>query len=79
MKLKQIVLKNFMNYTNAEINFPDNGIILVTGENGAGKSSAFIDSMMAFVPSTLPPPVWSESNLVAIRPKAACQNARWGA
>ncbi|WP_457622809.1 AAA family ATPase [Persephonella sp.] len=39
MILKRIYLKNFLTHTETEINFPDRGIIVFIGENGAGKSS----------------------------------------
>ncbi|ACO03573.1 MAG TPA: hypothetical protein DEP48_02005 [Persephonella sp.] len=39
MILKRIYLKNFLTHTETEINFPDKGITVFIGENGAGKSS----------------------------------------
>ena len=40
MIFKNLKLKNFKSHVNSSINF-DNGVTLVIGENGAGKSSIF--------------------------------------
>jgi DNA repair exonuclease SbcCD ATPase subunit len=35
----KLVLKNFMSHDSSEVELPPSGIILVTGDNGAGKSA----------------------------------------
>src|SRR5918999_1522542 len=45
MKLEKLVMKGFMRFKEQqEIIFPENQVILVTGENGAGKTS-LLDSL----------------------------------
>tara|TARA_A100001515_G_scaffold13927_1_gene10454 strand:+ start:23669 stop:25285 length:1617 start_codon:yes stop_codon:yes gene_type:complete len=39
MNIESIELRNFMSYDEVTINFPQNGIVLVTGPNGSGKST----------------------------------------
>lgn len=39
MKIQRITMRGFMSHTDTVLTFPDNGIVLVTGANGAGKST----------------------------------------
>jgi exonuclease SbcC len=39
MNVRKLTLRNFTTHDKTEIEFPDVGLLLVTGENGAGKSS----------------------------------------
>lgn len=39
MKVRKIKMQNFASYKSAEVSLPDTGLVLVTGANGAGKSS----------------------------------------
>lgn len=39
MHIKKIELKNFMSHEESALDIPDKGIVVVTGNNGAGKSS----------------------------------------
>ncbi|WEU40226.1 MAG: AAA family ATPase [Candidatus Odinarchaeum yellowstonii] len=38
MKIDSIVLKNYRSYQNVELNFGDNNLIVIIGENGTGKT-----------------------------------------
>lgn len=53
MNVTQIVLNNFMRHRNTDLRVPERGIVLVTGENGAGKSSMVEGVAMAFWGKTL--------------------------
>lgn len=44
IKFKKLELKNFKSHTDSEMDFSDNKFVLVTGENGAGKTT-FIDAI----------------------------------
>lgn len=39
MRVKLLQLRYFMSYTEALLKFPDTGVLMITGANGAGKSS----------------------------------------
>ena len=40
ISIKNIILNNFRNYKNAEVNLSqDNGVFFIYGDNGAGKST----------------------------------------
>ena len=39
MKLKRVIIKNYKNLKDVEINFPDSNIIAFIGNNGSGKSN----------------------------------------
>ena len=39
MKLKKVIIKNYKNLKDVEINFPDSNIIAFIGNNGSGKSN----------------------------------------
>jgi DNA repair exonuclease SbcCD ATPase subunit len=45
MHIQNIHLQNIMTHGNTEVTFPDQGITLVTGDNGAGKSGMVIESI----------------------------------
>lgn len=46
MKVSKINLSNFMTYKNVELEIPEQGVVLITGENGHGKS-AIIEGVCA--------------------------------
>lgn len=46
LSVRNIKLSNFMAYDDADFDFPASGIVLVTGENGQGKSSV-VESVVA--------------------------------
>ncbi len=39
MKIRSLALTSFMSHKQTRLDFPERGVILITGENGAGKSS----------------------------------------
>lgn len=39
MKVKSVKLKNFMAHDNSTLDLPDEGVVVITGHNGSGKSS----------------------------------------
>ena len=39
MKLKKVIIKNYKNLKDVEINFPDSNIVAFIGNNGSGKSN----------------------------------------
>lgn len=39
MKVREIIVENFMSHAHTRITLPDKGIVLVTGDTGAGKST----------------------------------------
>jgi DNA repair exonuclease SbcCD ATPase subunit len=45
MHVQKIILKNFMNHRDTVVSFPESGITLITGDNGAGKSAIGIESI----------------------------------
>lgn len=47
MHVRSICLQKFMSHDAVEIAVPERGIVLVTGRNGLGKSSLFIESIAA--------------------------------
>jgi exonuclease SbcC len=53
IKLVSLRLRNFKQYENASINFPDQGRILIKGKNEAGKSSIFEAIFFALFSDTL--------------------------
>lgn len=44
MHVRKVQLKNFMSYEEASVEFPETGIVLITGANGEGKS-AIVDAV----------------------------------
>lgn len=48
MNIKKIELTNFMGHTKRSIDIPDKGLVIISGENGAGKSS-FIEGVATAV------------------------------
>jgi DNA repair exonuclease SbcCD ATPase subunit len=74
MLVKRIQLTNFMKYKNLDLEFPDHGIILVTGRNGSGKSSLQEAVSVAYWGKTLrKTPPWqqnTEGSVVVSSPTA---------
>lgn len=62
IKLVSLKLENFKQYKSAQINFPDQGKILIKGKNEAGKSSIF--EAIAFALFGEPVYVGTKSNLI---------------
>ena len=64
MKLKRVIIKNYKNLKDVEINFPDSNIIAFIGNNGSGKSNILevIAKVFAYTKNSLqkgkvvPPP-----------------------
>jgi DNA repair exonuclease SbcCD ATPase subunit len=45
MKLLHLTVDNFFNYKHAEIDLVDRGLVLISGANGVGKSSLFVNAI----------------------------------
>lgn len=58
MKIQSIALESFMMIDSAEIELPSRGIVLVTGENGVGKSSLIESVPVALYGKTLRGTPW---------------------
>lgn len=48
MKLKRVIIKNYKNLKDVEINFPDSNIIAFIGNNGSGKSNILENIVRTF-------------------------------